>query len=213
MTIGTKVNDILEVLGKAIQDSKSVEQVNSLTDEILNISSQTNLLALNASIEAARAGEAGKGFAVVADEIRNLADSSRDTANNIQEINSIVVSAVRNLSENSENLVHFMRDSILPEFENFVKSGAQYKNDATYVEEVMNDFLGRTEELNNVVIEIAESINTITAAIEEGVRGVNGAADSTQVLVTDMDDITRRMNENSEIAGDLKEETSVFARL
>ena len=213
MTIGTKVNDILEVLGKAIQDSKSVEQVNSLTDEILNISSQTNLLALNASIEAARAGEAGKGFAVVADEIRNLADSSRDTANNIQEINSIVVSAVRNLSENSENLVHFMRDSILPEFENFVESGAQYKNDATYVEEVMNDFLGRTEELNNVVIETAESINTITAAIEEGVRGVNGAADSTQVLVTDMDDITRRMNENSEIAGDLKEETSVFARL
>lgn len=212
-TISEKVNTILNVLEQAILDSKSVEQVNSLTDEILNISSQTNLLALNASIEAARAGEAGKGFAVVADEIRNLADSSRDTANNIQQINSIVVAAVRNLSENSENLLKYMKDSILPEFENFVRSGVQYKEDATYIEGVMREFQGKTENLNRVVTEIAESINIITAAIEEGVNGVNGAADSTQVLVTDMDDITRRMNENSEIAGGLKEETSIFTVL
>lgn len=212
-TISEKVNTILNVLEQAILDSKSVEQVNSLTDEILNISSQTNLLALNASIEAARAGEAGKGFAVVADEIRNLADSSRDTANNIQQINSIVVAAVRNLSENSENLLKYMKDSILPEFENFVQSGAQYKEDATYIEGVMREFQGKTDNLNRVVTEIAESINIITAAIEEGVKGVNGAADSTQVLVTDMDDITRRMNENSEIAGGLKEETSIFTVL
>lgn len=212
-TISEKVNTILNVLEQAILDSKSVEQVNSLTDEILNISSQTNLLALNASIEAARAGEAGKGFAVVADEIRNLADSSRDTANNIQQINSIVVAAVRNLSENSENLLKYMKDSILPEFENFVRSGAQYKEDATYIEGVMREFQGKTDNLNGVVTEIAESINIITSAIEEGVKGVNGAADSTQVLVTDMDDITRRMNENSEIAGGLKEETSIFTVL
>lgn len=76
---------------QAIENSRSVEEVNALTDEILNISSQTNLLALNASIEAARAGEAGKGFAVVADEIRVLADSSRETAGNIQQINAKVV--------------------------------------------------------------------------------------------------------------------------
>ena len=62
-----KVGNILDVLNKAIEDSKSVDQVNNLTNDILNISSQTNLLALNASIEAARAGEAGKGFAVVAE--------------------------------------------------------------------------------------------------------------------------------------------------
>lgn len=55
----------MEVLNRAIEDSKSVEQVNTLTNDILSISGQTNLLALNASIEAARAGEAGKGFAVV----------------------------------------------------------------------------------------------------------------------------------------------------
>ena len=67
-------------LSTAIEQSKQVEEINKLTDEILSISSQTNLLALNASIEAARAGEAGKGFAVVADQIRNLAEQSAKSA-------------------------------------------------------------------------------------------------------------------------------------
>ena len=124
---GTKVQEILDVLNRAIEDSKSVDQVNSLTNEILSISSQTNLLALNASIEAARAGEAGKGFAVVADEIRQLADSSRDTANRIQEINAVVTNAVHNLAGNANNLVEYLNESILPEFENFVESGVQYR--------------------------------------------------------------------------------------
>ena len=137
----TKVQEILEVLNQAIEDSKSVEQVNGLTNDILKISSQTNLLALNASIEAARAGEAGKGFAVVADEIRQLASSSRQTANRIQEINSVVINAVHNLAGHSNNLVEYMTDSILPEFENFVSSGEQYRDNATYIEGVMNEFI------------------------------------------------------------------------
>ena len=127
----SKVHDILSVLNNAIKDSSSVEQVNGLTEEILSISSQTNLLALNASIEAARAGEAGKGFAVVADEIRQLADSSRETANSIQEINGIVTNAVHNLAGNANNLVEYVNNSILPEFDKFVQSGVEYKENAS----------------------------------------------------------------------------------
>ena len=99
------MGDILSALQEAIEESKSVEKVNGLTDEILSISSQTNLLALNASIEAARAGEAGKGFAVVADEIRQLADSSRDTASNIQNINDMVTVAVKELIKSSDEII------------------------------------------------------------------------------------------------------------
>ena len=205
-----KVQDILTVLNDAIEESKNVEQVNGLTNDILSISSQTNLLALNASIEAARAGEAGKGFAVVAEEIRQLAESSRETANRIQDINGIVIHAVHNLADNANNLVEYMKESILPEFENFVKSGAQYRENATYIESVMNGFTEKTDSLKSAVDEIAASIGTITAAIGEGARGVAGAAESTQILVSDMDNISNRMDENQEIAAALQKETNVF---
>ncbi len=212
-SISEKVNAILSVLNQAIEDSHSVDQVNTLTNEILSISSQTNLLALNASIEAARAGEAGRGFAVVAEEIGQLANSSRDTANRIQDINAVVTDAVHNLAENANNLVTYMNDSILPEFEEFVATGGQYKADATYIEGVMNEFAEKTDELKSVMEEIAGSINTITSAIDEGVNGVTGAAESTQVLVGDMDNISKRMDENFAIAGELKNETSIFTKL
>lgn len=208
----TKVQEILSVLNRAIEDSKSVDQVNSLTNEILSISSQTNLLALNASIEAARAGEAGKGFAVVAEEIRQLADSSRDTANRIQEINVVVTQAVHNLAGNANNLVGYLNESILPEFENFVESGAQYRENATYIEGVMDEFTEKTDALKKAMDEIATSINTITNAIDEGAEGVNGAAESTQVLVLDMEKIGNRMNVNEKIAGVLQEETAIFTK-
>ena len=206
----SKVHDILSVLNNAIKDSSSVEQVNGLTEEILSISSQTNLLALNASIEAARAGEAGKGFAVVADEIRQLADSSRETANSIQEINGIVTNAVHNLAGNANNLVEYVNKSILPEFDKFVQSGVEYKENASYIENVMDEFSVKTDDLKQAVSEIANSINTITCAIEEGANGVSGAAESTQELVENIENINSRMEQNQQIAEKLQNETNIF---
>ena len=210
---GTKVNEILEVLNRAIEDSNSVNQVNSLTDDILNIASQTNLLALNASIEAARAGDAGRGFAVVATEISQLAAASQEAANRIQQINSVVTQAVHNLADNANGLVQYMNESILPEFEEFVTAGSEYKNKATYIENVMNEFESKTDSLKNTMVEIQRSINTIAHAIEEGAKGVSNAADSTQVLVTDMENISNRMDEIFEISTDLKKETAIFTKI
>lgn len=210
---GVKVNEILAVLNQAIEDSNSVNQVNNLTDDILNIASQTNLLALNASIEAARAGEAGRGFAVVATEISQLAAASQEAANRIQQINTVVTNAVHNLADNANGLVQYMNDSILPEFESFVEAGSEYKNKASYIENVMNEFETKTDSLKNTMVEIQNSINTIAHAIEEGANGVSNAADSTQVLVGDMENISSRMDENFEIATDLKKETAIFTKL
>ena len=207
-----KVQDILGVMNQAIEDSKSVDQVNGLTDEILSISSKTNLLALNASSEAARAGVAGTGFAVVADEIRQLADLSRETASRIQDINAVVTNAVYNLAGNANNVVEYLNESILPEFENFVESGVQYKEKATYIEETMNAFTEKTDALKNEMNEIATSIRTITEAIEEGAEGVNGAAESTQMLVGDIDNINCRMDENEQIARTLQQGTAIFTK-
>lgn len=209
---GEKVGNILDVLNKAIEDSKSVDQVNNLTNDILNISSQTNLLALNASIEAARAGEAGKGFAVVADEIRQLADSSRETANKIQSINSVVVAAVNNLSDNANNLVSYLQQTILPEFQTFVDGGVKYKENASYIENAMDEFVEKTDVLKKNMDEIAHSINTITTVVDDGAAGVNNAAISTQDLVEDIVNISNKMVENKGIAQNLKNSTNIFAK-
>ena len=209
---GEKVGNILDVLNKAIEDSKSVDQVNNLTNDILNISSQTNLLALNASIEAARAGEAGKGFAVVADEIRQLADSSRETANKIQSIISVVVAAVNNLSDNANNLVSYLQQTILPEFQTFVDGGVKYKENASYIENAMDEFVEKTDVLKKNMDEIAHSINTITTVVDDGAAGVNNAAISTQDLVENIVNISNKMIENKGIAQNLKNSTNIFAK-
>lgn len=86
-------------------------------------------------------------------------------------------------------------------------------NDATYVESVMNEFKEKTDALQNEMNEIAASIGNITAAIEEGVKGVDSTAESTQMLVMDMEKISKRMDENQEIAADLNKETAIFAKL
>ena len=211
--ISEKTNEILGVLDQAIADSKSVNQVNTLTEDILNISSQTNLLALNASIEAARAGEAGKGFAVVAEEIRTLADSSRLAANNIQEINTVVIEAVHNLSNHAKELTNYLKDSILPEFNTFVQVGNQYMEDAEYIEHLMGLFNKSTDELTMVMVGISESLGSIGESIEESTNGIGSVTNNIQELAEDMNKISKRMNENREIAAELKEEVEAFKKL
>lgn len=208
-----KVTDILKVLSEAIENSRSVDRINSLTKEIMNISSTINLIALNASIEAARAGAAGHGFAVVANEILELADSSQQTANRIQEVNETVTKMVHNLSESAQHLVDYMNESILTQFQTFVGTGKQYQNDAAYIEESMDEFNEKVTLLKNSITEIAASIALITKTIDESVSGISGVADSAQSLVRDMKDITARMDTNQEIVEDLNRETMAFANL
>ncbi|MCI8454806.1 MAG: methyl-accepting chemotaxis protein [Lachnospiraceae bacterium] len=211
--IREKVTNILAVLNEAIEKSRSVDQIHTLTKDILGIASSTNLIALNASVEAMRAGEAGNGFAVVAREIRQLADSCGETASHIQQINEVVTSAVYTLSGHAQALVDYLNESILTEFQEFVDSGRQYKEDAAYIEQVMDAFNSRAARLRNSMAEIAGSIESITKTIDESALGITGVADSTRSLVDDMADITGRMDINQEIVGELQKQTEVFANL
>lgn len=209
-TTDEMVGNIVGTLKKAIEDSKSVERVNELTGEILNISSQTNLLALNASIEAARAGEAGKGFAVVADEIRQLADSSRDTANNIQAINEHVTSAVYQLIDNSNKIIKYIEETILADYDSFVQAGAQYNEDACYISETMQEFAEKTEKLKELMKNTVESIEGISSGVEHSANAVTSSAVSTSQLVEQMNSIDKEMSESRNTVGELKAQTDVF---
>ncbi len=204
------VSGILESLQKAVDDSKSVERVGDLTEEILSISSQTNLLALNASIEAARAGEAGKGFAVVADEIRQLADSSRETAGNIQNINNMVIAAVKELVRNSDIIIKYLQESVLPAYDNFLSGGEQYKKDSSHVDHIVMKFSEMSVNLDKLMSEISEAMSGIATAVDESANAVTTAATNTGDLVREIDQISTKTQNNHKIAKQLKVEAGKF---
>lgn len=204
------VGDITNEMQQALENSKSVEKVAQLTDDILSISSQTNLLALNASIEAARAGEAGKGFAVVADEIRQLADSSRQTANNIQTINEQVIEAVQGLVKSSEKIITYVNENILPDYQSFVEGGQQYNQDATHIDQSMTEYSREAQEILANMKEMTESIDGINRAVEESANGVTDAAVNIDSLVQSIATVTDQMEENSTVAKTLKAESENF---
>ena len=207
------IGEITNEMNVALENSKSVEKVEQLTDDILSISSQTNLLALNASIEAARAGEAGKGFAVVADEIRQLADSSRETANNIQTINEQVIQAVQGLVDASKKIITYINENILPDYQLFVQNGQQYNADATHIDTTMAEYSENAQDILDNMKDITEAIEGISRAVEESANGVTDAAVNVDSLVQSMSTVNGQMEENSTVARNLKEESAAFANV
>ncbi|MCI9552623.1 MAG: methyl-accepting chemotaxis protein [Acutalibacter sp.] len=211
--VRAKTEEIMSTLDQAIEKSRSVGEISTLTKDILSISTSTDLIAVNASIEASRAGEAGKGFAIVAREIRQLADSCAETANHIQEVSMVVTGAVNYLSSSAQELAGYLGKTLLAQLELSVHAGQQYRVDSDYIQEAMEAFNQRTVRLRTAMDEIASSISEISGAIDSAVSGVNGAAGSTRGLVEDMAGITDRMNANQEIVGELKRQMDVFANL
>lgn len=211
-TVGmmTSNRELLEV---AIENSRSVEKINSLTSEILSISSQTNLLALNASIEAARAGEAGKGFSVVADEIRVLADNSRDTANNIQHISVAVTQAVEELARDANEMLNFIDTAVLVDYDKFVDIASQYHDDADNIDNMLVDFNHKSQNLEETISQITSGIDGINTAVEENAQGIAIVANNTSKLVESLAGIRGLSENNKEISDELKAEVHLFKNI
>ena len=203
-------SDINNLLQTSLEKSKDVEKINALTDEILEISSQTNLLALNASIEAARAGEVGKGFAVVADEIRQLADSSRETANNIQGISREVTSSVAELAANANQMLSFIQNEVLPDYENMVNTGNQYSDDAGRVDDIMIQFAGSATQLKNTMHDMATLIQEIAETINDSSLQVSEVSESVNTLTESMSDIKSSIQITEDVSYRLEGEVAKF---
>ena len=200
-------------LKEAVDESRSVEKINILTGNILDIAGKTNLLALNASIEAARAGEAGKGFAVVADEIRQLADSSRETASNIQDISQMVTAAVEKLAEEATKMLEFVNGDVIRDYDSFVKIAGQYARDAKETQEILRQFSDQSTDIANTMQDMNQGLRDISVTVDESANGVSAVAEDISVLVGAIAKIKEESDNNQDIARELENEVGRFEKV
>ncbi|MCL2718378.1 MAG: methyl-accepting chemotaxis protein [Lachnospiraceae bacterium] len=203
-------SDIKKSLEQALEDSKAVDEINALADAILGITSQTTLLALNASIEAARAGEAGRGFAVVANEISALADNSKNTVTQIQAITKVVMSAVNALATSSSNLLNFVSQDVMKDYNDMLTAADSYTNDAIYISDMTSDLSATSEELLASVQVLMRAINEVSSAAQEGARTTSVVAEQTTDISMNAQTIVGNMKETSNIAHELSESVGKF---
>ncbi len=193
-----------------IEKSRAVEQIMTLTEEILNISSQTNLLALNASIEAARAGEAGRGFAVVADEIGKLASNSAEAATHIGKVSGDVINAVNDLAKEAEKILTFMEEVAMGGFDKLLEVSGNYSEDVDAMNRRMQEFANASEEVRNNIDSIKEAVSLVNSAICDTTSGIVNVTEQTVELTVGMGDIEREADGNMDVADRLNLEVKKF---
>lgn len=204
------MKEIDTAMTESIANSRQIHKITELTEEILGIAGTTNLLALNASIEAARAGEAGRGFAVVAEEIRKLADSSRESANNIQEISNRVVESVEELSENATRLLEFMNTRVMKDYDALEDTGSNYHEAADHVDEMMNEFGQKIDELLSVLQNVNTANTQMEATVGDSTEKLSVVEKNNQGMQQEMKDISYAVEELAVSAGQLKESIRCF---
>ena len=195
---------------KAMERSKAVDKINELTGAIMDISSQTNLLALNASIEAARAGDAGKGFAVVAGEIGTLAKQTVNTVESIDTIIDEVNGAVESMTECIKEIISFLDETVVGDYQDFTEVGKQYYEDAVSFEEDMIRIRGNAVELMTEMENISDAVHCISKTVEEAAQGVGQIAEKTSDIAAQTGDNTMMVARSKESAERLNEVAEVL---
>lgn len=203
-------SEIAQSLKEKIEESHKVENIATLTDKILEISSQTELLSLNANIEAARAGEAGKGFAVVAGEIGKLSQDTTQSAQEIQSISNMVMEMVWDLAKEAENMLMFLNEQTLAGYEELIETGNNYREDGVRFHEVMQDCMEQAQQLASEIDTIKVSMSGILSAVEESTHNIESVTDNVTDLSDDLYQNKEQSRGNLQATDNLEKEVSKF---
>ena len=206
----SQADNMIANIDEKIEKSKAVEQIDSLTQEIIGITEQTQLLALNASIEAARAGEAGKGFAVVAQEINKLAEDSEETANQINSVSQLVITAVNELAAEAGKMADFVEQVAMKGYDELLDNSKNYQNDVDRLSRVMDEFANQSESLGASIKSILETINAVNIAVEESAKGVGNVTETAVELTTNVGEIGKEADSNLNVAEQLEAQVKKF---
>ncbi|SCY07035.1 methyl-accepting chemotaxis protein [Lachnospiraceae bacterium XPB1003] len=199
-----------ETMNLRIEEAGQVDSIKTLTDRILAISEETNLLSLNASIEAARAGESGRGFAVVAGQIGLLAETSAQTATEIQEISQKVIDSVQGLVEESERMIKYIRENTIGGYRTLKDTGDHYSEDAMRISELMNDTVEKFKQIEQSMHEMTGSVDSVTDLVERNVMDIEDVVSSARDMNDNMKKNMDAVNENASIVSKLDGEVSKF---
>ncbi|RXI76393.1 methyl-accepting chemotaxis protein [Clostridium tetani] len=215
-----KMKDLEEAFGYVGQAFKSfIEKINTLGENILkideitevinSIAEQTNLLALNAAIEAARAGESGRGFAVVAEEIRELAEQSKISSNNISNLIDGISKDTKNIVEDTGNIdekleasSEVIHDSLIS-FENIILSIGEVVPKIDYL-------AGSASNIDNEKNSVFENIEGASSIAEEVSASSEEISASSEEMNASSQEVANTANDLSELTGKLQEEISKF---
>lgn len=188
---------------EAISSLSSLTKINELASEILNIAGQTNLLSLNASIEAARAGEAGRGFAVVAGEIGTLADTSSNTASNIQAICSETNDSIKVVNNCFNSIISFIEEEVVGQFKDFAEKSADYRVAVNTIKKQLDDVNSAVKQLETSVRQISQNVievNNITGENQSAITAIVQKNESTAQIA---DTIQEQAEQNRGLAQEL----------
>lgn len=197
-------------LEESIANSKVVENIGQLADVISEIAEQINLLSLNASIEAARAGEAGKGFAVVAAEIGSLANNTAEAVAQIQNTISDVRGAFEGLSDEANEMLSFLKNTVSPDYSSFVDVAKQYGQDAGSIEETSNKLSKMSDAIKEIMQEVTDAIQSIAEATQVTTELSTNIMDNIEKVSKNVSGIAEMSHEQDSIAKDLGEVVGKF---
>ena len=142
-----------------------------------------------------------------------LADDSRSTANNIQEISATVMKAVMDLAKNSNDMIRFVDETVLADYGKFVDIANQYHTDADNMDDILREFNHNAQELANTMSQMTDGIDGINIAVDESAQGVTAAAMSISQLVEALGTIKSEADTNQEISRQLQGEVERFKNI